>query len=147
MNDDERTFYEYWLKNWRQEGQAVDLKGNIDYLRPYIEKILSRSKGSQKSHEKLIKELKELQNAYSHNPTFFGRTGTWIADTYILDERYMKALHELRKVRDNCGCNVSKKLWSFMHHIECTPVGKDLLAQDSQLTVTGKEISIELTKY
>jgi len=137
MNDDERAFYEYWLKNWRQ-GKSVELKGNIDYLRPYIEKILSRSKGSQKSHEKLIEELKELQDAYNHNPTFFGRTGTWIADTYILDERYKEAINELRKVRDNCGYNVSKKLWSLMHHIESTPVGKDLLAQHSQLTDYGK---------
>lgn len=149
MDEDQKSFYEYWLSKWKQ-GQAIDLKGNIDYLRPYISNILSWSEKSQKSRNKLVKELSKLQEAYSHNGTFFGQAGTWIADTYILDDKYEKAITELRKVRDNCGYSVSKKLWSLLHHIENIPIGKDLLAQHSQLTDYGKKnierVDKELTK-
>lgn len=88
MNRSQKNFYEIWKRNWNQ-GNPIDVKGNISYLFAYVYGVIGSAKNQPKE---TLMELRLLQKVYKTEPRFVQYLTRWIFDVYLMQSEYLNAM-------------------------------------------------------
>ena len=142
MNQAQKGFYDYWVKNWEKEN-PISVEGNISYLFCYAYGLL------ELSLRDAVRHLRELSNIYSNEEYFSEYCQIWESDCYVLLGKYSKALDVYPTVSlGSRGVVDTEHILSLKLQINEPISGYDMVALNGpQVTEWGKAHLQSIVSY
>jgi len=97
MDPSQKMFFRYWKQEW-ENGNAVDVEGNISYLFVYLYEITRWHE--DKKYDLMIEEFSKMFEAYKKYYQVANLIFDWMFDTCVLKGDYKGAIARLYSIHD-----------------------------------------------